>query len=96
MGGGSDGIGAKVLKLETESAYSTAQENTRTKKHQRNLYYPNDTKMMNARTFAEERTASYLKRINKKCAHSENVNIFFRDPIVNLPVTYLYTERGKN
>ena len=52
--------------------------------------------MMNARIFAKERTASYLKRIDHKRTHSENVNEFLRDPIVNLTRRILlYGEGGE-
>ena len=52
--------------------------------------------MMNARIFAEERTASYLERINHKRTHSENVNNFLRYSIVDLTrCILLYREGGE-
>ena len=51
---------------------------------------------MNARIFAEERTASYLERINHKRTHSENVNNFLRYSIVDLTrCILLYGEGGE-
>ena len=51
---------------------------------------------MNARIFAEEKTASYLERIDHKRTHSENVGDFLRDPIVELTRRILlYGEGGE-
>ena len=53
--------------------------------------------MMNARIFAEERTTSYLERIDHKRTHSENVNDFLRDPVVGLTRRILlYREGGES
>ena len=83
-----------------ENTRNRLEENTRNQKntHVISLYSIISTTqvMMNARIFAEEKTASYLERIDHKRTHSENVSDFLRDPIVELTRRILlYGEGGE-